>query len=141
MRKQYGAKCAKGLEQMTDNVLKGLLIDPETQTITEVEVYPDDNGETHLRSMYELLQCRCVDVGRNCLNFLPSSPADDIWFDDEGNFSDNPFRFQIPGLVPLVGRALILSYDGMGGSTSHTLTAEDIEELKFRIAWGRRYYI
>lgn len=126
---------------MNDNVLKGLLIDPETQTITEVEVYPDENGETHLDSMYELLQCTCVDVGRNCLNFLPSSPVDDIWFDDEGNFSDNQFRFQIPGLVPLVGRALILSYDGMGGSTSHTLTAEDIKELRRSIAWGRRYFL
>lgn len=120
------------------NSIKGLLIDPENQTITEVDVIKDENQESHLASIYEHLKCSWVDVGRNCLSYLPSKPQDDLWFDDEGNFSDCPYIFQLPRLVPLVGRALILSYDDEGNSCSHTLTLDDIEELRATVIWGVR---
>ena len=119
------------------NSIKGLLIDPENQIITEVDVI-EDAKKSHLASIYEHLKCSWVDVGRNCLSYLPSKPQDDLWFDDEGNFSDCPYIFQLPRLVPLVGRALILSYDDEGNSCSHTLTLDDIEELRATVIWGVR---
>jgi hypothetical protein len=119
------------------NSIKGLLIDPENQIITEVDVI-EDAKKSHLASIYEHLKCSWVDVGRNCLGYLPSKPQDDLWFDDEGNFSDCPYIFQLPRLVPLVGRALILSYDDEGNSCSHTLTLDDIEELRATVIWGVR---
>lgn len=118
--------------------IKGLLIDPENQTITEVDVFEDVERESHLESIYKHLQCKWVDVGRNCLSYLPGKPVDDLWFDDEGNFSDCPYMFQLPRLVPLIGRALILSYDEDGRSCSHTLTPDDIEELRATVTWGVR---
>ena len=120
------------------NSIKGLLIDPENQTITEVDVIEDAKKGSHLASIYEHLQCGWVDVGRNCLSYLPSEPQDDLWFDDEGNFSECPYVFQLPGLVPLVGRALILSYDDEGNSVSHTLTPEDLDVLRASVIWGTR---
>jgi hypothetical protein len=118
------------------DILKGLLIDPENQTITEVDVYPDRDGESHLSSMYSHLNCRQVYLARDILTFLPSGPADDVWFDEEGNYSGYLYMFQIPGYVPLIGKGLILGYDNMGRSTSHTLTPVDINLLRS----GIRYY-
>lgn len=119
--------------------IKGLLIDPENQTITEVEVTPDKNGETHLDSIYDHLNCTCVDVGRYLLEYLPSNPKDDIWFDDEGNYSNCPYMFLLPGYVPLIGRGLILSHDDSDGrSLSHSLSSADIEFLRKTVRWFKR---
>lgn len=120
------------------DILKGLLIDPENQTITEVDVYPDSDGESHLSSMYSHLECTQVYLARDLLSFLPSSPADDIWFDEEGVYSNCPYMFLIPNYVPLIGKGLILGYDNMGRSTSHTLTPVDINLLRSRICWLKR---
>ena len=117
--------------------IKGLLIDPEKREISEVSIPADDDGSC-LEGMYSALHCTAVDVGRGGLSYLPSHPADDVWFDDEGLYSDCTALFLLPGWVPLVGRGLILGFDDEGNSVDHTLTAEDIEELKRTIRWGRR---
>lgn len=117
--------------------IKGLLIDPETQTITEVDVINDEHGSC-LESLYDHLKCSCVDVTRGLLSYLPREPMDDIWFDDEANYSDCPYMFLIPGFVPLIGRGLILSIGDEGGCLSHTLTEQDIEYLKLSIKWFKR---
>ena len=116
--------------------IKGLLVDPEKQTITEVDVECDDNGESHVESIYKHLDCSCFDVARRLLTFLPSIPDDDVWLDDEAGFNGGKYMFLLPGFVPLVGRGLILSHDyRTGESLSHTLTAHDIEVLRDKICW------
>lgn len=118
--------------------IAGLLIDPERRTITEVEVTGDAGRNSHLASIYEHLQCRWIDIGRNYLSYLPGKPKDDIWFDEEGRESECPYVFQLPGIVPLVGKALILSYDDEGNSVSHTLTQKDIDALRASVIWSVR---
>jgi hypothetical protein len=120
------------------NTIKGLLIDPENQTITEVDVYPDLDGDSHLSSMYRHLDCMQVNLARDLLCFLPSRSADDVWFDEEGVYSSCPYMFLIPNYIPLIGKGLILGYDNLGKSISHTLTAEDIDVLRNNIKWFKR---
>lgn len=120
-----------------NNSIRGVLIDPENKTITEVDVPADSNG-SYLTGICSHLQCEWVEVGRSCLEYLPSSPADDLWFDEDGNFGDGMFAFKTPRLVPLIGRGLILSYDDEGRCVSHTLTTEDIEQLNASIEWLTR---
>ena len=77
------------------NTIKGLLIDPENQTITEVNVNPDSyagDDTSHLGSIYKHLQCSCVDVVRCLLEYLPNKPVDDVWIDDNGNYLRNVGR-------------------------------------------------
>lgn len=124
-------------KKRANTVIAGLLIDPANKSIQEVNVRYDEHCSV-LKSMYENLQCSCVDVGRRCVEYLPSAPQDDLWFDDEGSYSDCEYAFQLPYCVPLIGRGLILGYDGNGNCTSHHLTAEDIEMLKQTIVFHRR---
>lgn len=123
-------------------IIKGLLIDPENQSITEVEITPDPyegGGASHLESMYKHLKCDCVDLARHLLEYLPSMPNDDVWVDDIGSWGNCPYMFMLPNYVPLIGRALILGHDDFKGeSISHTLTAEDIEALRRSIRWLKR---
>lgn len=124
------------------NTIKGLLIDPENQTITEVNVNPDSytgDDTSHLGSIYKHLQCSCVDVVRCLLEYLPNKPVDDVWIDDNGNYGNCPYMFLLPGFIPLIGRGLILSYnDANGESMSHTLTDKDIDALRSSIKWLKR---
>lgn len=120
--------------------LKGLLIDPEKLEISEVEIPIDDDGSC-LQGMYHALGCSAVDVGRDGLSYLPGHPKDDVWFDDEGLFSDKSGMFVLPNWVPLVGRGLILGCDDEGECVDHTLTAEAVAELKRTIVWGGRRVI
>ena len=115
-------------------IIKGVLIDPVNRTVSEVEL----SNENLLASMYKVLGCACVDVGREGLTFLPSKPYDDLWFDDEGLYSECEDCFELPGMVPLIGRGLILSYDADGNSISHTLTQEDICKLRSVVTWSKR---
>lgn len=115
--------------------IKGLLICPDKRTITEVEV----NSEDSLQAMYNLIECSAVDVGRGGLQFLPSSPQDDVWFDDEAAFSDKKTGFMLPGWVPLTGNGLILGFDDEGNCTDHTLTTQDVETLRQKIRWMVRF--
>lgn len=121
----------------TNRTISGFLIDPEIQTVTQVDVCLDEHGSV-LKSMYNLLGCSCVDVGRNCLSFLPSESEDDLWFDDEGLYSNYEFGFQLPGCVPLAGRGLILGYNDEGDCISSTLTQTDVDFLKKSIIYHRR---
>lgn len=118
-------------------IIRGLLIDPEKRQISVIPIVVEKDG-TCLDSMYRALNCSTVDCGRGGLRFLPSHPEDDVWFDDEGLYSDSKWTFEIPGWVPLVGRGLVLGFNDKGDCTDCTLTSEDIEELKSAIRWGQR---
>ena len=117
--------------------IKGLLIDPERRTITEVEIPVDEDGSS-LDGMYRALDCSTVDCGRGGLFGLPGRPADDVWFDDEGLYSDKHDGFVLPGWVPIIGRGLILGFDADGNSVDHTLSGDDVEALTRTIRWWRR---
>lgn len=119
--------------------IKGILIDPENGKIEEVDVPVEKDGST-LHGLYNLIGCSCVDVGRGGLKYLPSHPADDVWFDDEAAFIEDPLgTFQIPGWVPIIGKGVILSFDKHDDSVGHTLTPDDLEVLKKTvILWHRK---
>ena len=120
----------------TNKAISGFLIDPESQTVTQVDVCRDEYGSV-LKSMYDLLGCSCVDFGRNCLSFLPSESEDDLWFDDEGLYPNYGFGFQLPGSFLLAGRGLILGYNDEGDCISSTLTQTDVDFLKKSIIYHR----
>lgn len=98
-----------------------------------------DNEGSSLQSMYKILNCEYVDVASGGLQFLPSNPLDDVWFDDEGNFSDCEDCFIIPGWIPLIGRGVILGVNiDNGESINHTLTYDDIAYLRTLIRFCKR---
>ena len=115
--------------------MKGVLIDPEKSSIDEVEF--EVEGEIALWKMRELIGAQCLDVARHNLDWLPSSPDDDIWVDDEGLLRSPEHFFLIPGHGWYAGRGLILGYDeNNGDTTSHNLTPDDILELKLNVMYG-----
>lgn len=117
--------------------ISGLLIDPETCSVREITLQYDAEGSL-LDAIYEVLNCRTVDAASDCVKFVPSGATDDLWYDDEGLFSDCEYAFQLPYCVPIIGRGLILSCDEKGYSQSHTLTKDDIECLKHNLIFHRR---
>lgn len=117
--------------------ISGLLIDPEANSVHEITLQYDAEGSL-LRSIYDALGCNTVDAASDCVKFVPSGATDDLWYDDEGLFSDCECAFQLPYCVPIIGRGLILSCDEKGYSQSHTLTKDDIECLKQNLIFHRR---
>lgn len=116
-------------------IITGILIDPSTESIQEVDVEMDSEN-CCLESMRKILGCDCVDVGRGGLQYLPGQPDDDVWFDDEGLFrEDNPGQFVIPGWIPLIGKGLILGYDRDGDCTGHNLTPDDLKVLRYTVSF------
>ena len=117
--------------------ISGLLIDPEANSVHEITLQYDGEG-CLLYAIYDALNCSAVDAASDCVKFVPSGATDDLWYDDEGLFSDCEYAFQLPYCVPIVGRGLILSCDEKGYSQSHTLTKDDIECLKQNLIFHRR---
>lgn len=109
--------------------IKGLLIDPENRTVTEVDIQAGEDG-SHLESMCKNLNCMWVDTSRNRLDWLPGGCPDDVWFDDEGMFCEPKHFFQIPGWQAIAGRGLILGHDSKGHSVNHTLNERQVEALR-----------
>lgn len=117
--------------------ISGLLIDPESNSVREITLQYDDEG-CLLYALYDALDCRTVDAASDCVAFVPSGAVDDLWYDDEGLFSDCEYAFQLPNCVPIIGKGLVLSCDEKGYSQSHTLTKDDIECLKENVIFHRR---
>ncbi len=117
--------------------ISGLLIDPESNSVREITLQYDNEGSL-LDALYDALGCSTVDAASDCVAFVPSGAVDDLWYDDEGLFSDCEYAFQLPYCVPIIGRGLILSCDDKGYSQSHTLTKDDIECLKDNLIFHRR---
>jgi len=100
--------------------MKAFLIDPDNQTITEVE----HNG---LEDLYRLINCHTVDAVR--------IDADDvIYVDDNGLYVEpQPASFSYAGNpVPLCGKGVVVGCDDEGNddAPAHTLTS-----LTRRIKW------
>lgn len=100
--------------------MRALLIDPTTQTISEV----DYSGDFH--HIYELLDCSTFDV-------VSIDPAHDIYVDDEGLLKQPSMFFEYKGYqTPLAGKGLVLCHDDEGNSTAATMS---LDELKSQVVF------
>ena len=110
------------------NYMTGILIDPFLKKLTNVKV---DSDKT-LTDMYKHIGCSMVEV-------VSFGDVNDLWVDEEGlmkpsgeqrffKVSDLPFGHH--GVI--AGRALLLKCGDDGGTTSTTLTIEDVLP---RISW------
>jgi hypothetical protein len=107
--------------------MRAILINPQDQTITEVEF----NGD--YRHINQLIEADCFTAVR-----LGDKEENTIYVDDEGLLTDKPYvvgMFRVDGDYPayLAGKGLILATDKRGNSVATKL---DIEELKARIVFG-----
>lgn len=107
--------------------MKAFLIDPTTQTISEVEV----NEEDQLNEIYRLTHCTCF-----CIWSLPNDDA--IYVDDEGLLNgtvlDGAFMVTGPGQNWLVGRGLVLGHDRKTGNSIPPLIT--LDDLRARTIFG-----
>ena len=98
------------------------LIDPFTQTITQVE-YSGDYQE-----IYKLTDCdtfTCVGINEF---------GDTVFVDDEGLINGKPQEFFMIANYPdpLAGKGLVLGTDDEGDSVSPSIT---LEQLKAQVDW------
>lgn len=101
---------------------KGILIDVNNKTITEVLLEKSSDG-TQLESMYSVLGCEMVEV--------VSLGENDIYVDEEGLLKLTPSTkfFMLKGHKPLVGNGLILGFDeSTGENIDTTLTIEEVRQ-------------
>ncbi len=107
--------------------VKGVVIDPNLQTVSTAEIAADEDGTVNLGALYDVLGCNLVD------RFSLSSDADLI-IDDEGLLKPNNPGFKI-GDYPryFAGKAIILRVDG-GEWVS--VPAVNLEGLYSMIEWA-----
>ena len=102
---------------------KGILIDVQNRTITEVEVTKDSN-DSELQSMYNHIKCGMVE----CVSL---NDENDVWVDEEGLLTLSPFSmfFKTEGYHEfLCGNGLVLGFDEENGDSSDTtLTIDDVK--------------
>jgi hypothetical protein len=114
---------------MRKDKLTGILIDPTTRTITEVEVANYD-GRTFLNAMYKLLDCQTIEAVR--FDRIKHT----LWCDEEGLFKrGNPaFRYEGVGQEMFVGKAIVLADRGEHCADCK-LTVEDVTHF---VAWTNK---
>lgn len=100
--------------------MRGILINPETQEISEIE-YDGD-----YRSIYKLLDIRLFTL-------IHLSDNESLFLDDEGLLKDPEFFFGLVGPnfkyhQPLAGKGLILGTDEKGESIGSNLSLETVKE-------------
>ena len=95
--------------------MRGILINPFDTTIKEV-VYTGD-----FREIYDLIGCRTFD----CVRLYETQ---DMYIDDEGLLIDNQMYFTMNDRV-YAGKALLLSHDDEGESTSTNLDLQMVEDM------------
>lgn len=92
--------------------MKTILIDPETRTVTAIEIAGG------LESYYETIGCDLIDFAR----------ADDVdvIVDDEGLFKENKHFFGIHGYPkPLAGKALLVGVNDEGDTIDCPIALEE----------------
>ena len=96
--------------------MKGILIDPFTKTVTEME------GDFALQDIDDALHCETITAVR-------IGASDCMFLDDEGLLKphDNQEYFYFGNSrQPFAGRALVLGTDDEGGSTSPKATVQAV---------------
>lgn len=103
---------------------RGILIDVENKTISEVEVVRDENG-SQLPSIYGHLKCSTFEV-------VSYNSENDVYVDEEGlmYMNDDTKFFKLKNYrQPLSGNGLIMGYDDETGENGDTkLSLEEIKE-------------
>lgn len=103
---------------------RGILIDVENKTISEVEVVRDENG-SQLPSIYGHLKCSTFEV-------VSYNSENDVYVDEEGlmYMNDDTKFFKLKNYrQPLAGNGLIMGYDDETGENGDTkLSLEEIKE-------------
>lgn len=94
-------------------MLKAILIDPFTKTVTDYSV------ERDFRAIYAA-------IGRDCFDcvMLPDNHA--MYVDDEGLYRKDQAFFELGGKGPFAGKALILGNDREGDSIDCSITTGTI---------------
>ena len=114
--------------------IKALLIDPEKETVTEVEL---EGGSKLLDEMYRVIGCDCVDAVRHGLVISGRVKPDDIWVDDEGLLKDSKHFWTLPYYNQwMAGKALIMAVDDEGDCIDHTFTDLEKLELEAKLTWN-----
>mgnify|MGYP003142038446 CR=1 FL=1 len=110
------------------NYMTGILIDPFLKKVTNVNVSPIQT----LQDMYKHIGCSMVEV-------VSFGDVNDLWVDEEGLMKPSGEQrfFKVHNLPfghhgVIAGRALLLKCDNKGGTTSTSLTIEDVLP---RISW------
>ena len=107
--------------------MRGILINPWTKEITEVQV------EEGLQAMYVLLSNPAPEVRVDCfaIGFMWQN-GDTLYVDDEGLFKAQAF-FSVNGQAQaMTGRGLILGSDDEGNSVDIKSSLTDIQnEIRF----------
>ena len=98
--------------------MRGILINPHEETITEVEY------SGNYKEIYSLIDCRTFD----CVRITPN---EDMYIDDEGLLMDNQRYFTLlgTGLNNFAGKALLLSHDDEGETTATNWTLQDVKNM------------
>jgi hypothetical protein len=102
---------------------KGILIDTENRTITEVEVVRNEQG-SQLQSIYEHVKCSTVEV-------VQFNDENDVYVDEEGllSINDDTKFFKMKHYPqPIAGNGLIMGFDFETGENGDTdLTIEEVK--------------
>ena len=116
-----------------NEIVKGILIDPEKETVTEIELTRDEEGSL-LHELYRVIGCDCVDCLRDCVGLNGKVKNDDVWVDDEALLNDPRHFWRFASWLKddfIAGRAVILDYDPRdGGSMAHSLTPAEVADLR-----------
>lgn len=98
--------------------MKGILINPHEETITEVEY------SGNYKEIYDIIDCRTFDCVRLTIE-------NDMYVDDEGLLINNQKYFSIKDRN-YAGKALLLAHDDEGESIATTFT---LQEAKDMVQW------
>lgn len=122
--------------------MRGILIDPENGTITEVNVAKG------IDAIYKLIDADCFDIQRLGKNVKQEN---DIYVDDNGLCGQINFGFQYGENQPIVGKGLILGSDPNTGDSIDTNLGLEVVKLNTKLlktqaefilngrAWSRKY--
>ncbi len=111
---------------------RGILIDTENRTITEVEVVRNEEG-SQLPSIYNHVKCSIVEV-------VTYNDENDVYVDEEGllNVNEDTKFFKLKNYPqPIAGNGLIMGFDdetGENGDTDLTI-AEVVSMVSFMTAY------
>ncbi len=97
--------------------MKGILINPHEETITEVEY------SGNYKEIYDIIDCRTFDV-------VSLSDADDLYVDDEGLLVEGNQRYFSWSGRNFAGMGLIMGHDDEGETIE---TTYDLQEVVDRV--------
>lgn len=111
--------------------MRAILIDPFTQSVTEIDLPSTDDG-VDLDAMYKVMDCDCLDLARVQVE------AEELicYIDDNGLFRQKQAHFLIDGRA-IAGKTILLSRNEIGESAA---VASEIAEVSKSVQWITERY-